>query len=105
MDLNHWDIGMDLATKYNQSKHVESTMVKYTTYLQESGNPLHAVQVLIKGGQQLEAAKILVQLAHQMATIKVAYLLLISMSFNTNVESIYFDEGCLVMHFQTSILR
>ncbi|KAG0617617.1 hypothetical protein M758_4G002900 [Ceratodon purpureus] len=70
MDLNHWDIGMALATKYDQTKHVESTMVKYTTHLQESGNPLHAVQVLIKGGQQLEAAKILLQLARQMATIK-----------------------------------
>lgn len=96
---------MDLATKYTQSKHVESTMVKYTTYLQESGNPLYAVQVLKKGGQQLEAAKILIQLARQMATIKVAYLLSKPMSFNTSVESIYFDKGSLVMHFQTSILR
>lgn len=78
MDLNHWDIGMDLAVKHDQSKHVESTMVKYTTYLQESGNPLHAVQVLINGGQQLEAAKILVQLARQMASIKVTCSLSIS---------------------------
>lgn len=78
MDLNHWDIGMDLAMKHDQLKYVESTMVKHTTNLLESGNPLHAVQVYMKGGQQLEAAQILVQLARQMATIKVAYPLSIS---------------------------
>ena len=71
MDLNHWDIGMDLAMNHDPSQNVESSMVKYTTCLQEFGNSMHTVQVLIKGGQQLEAAKILVQFALQMAEIKV----------------------------------
>jgi len=71
MDLNHWDIGVGLAMKHDQSKYVESAMVKHTTHLVESGNLLHAVQIHIKGGQRLEAAKILLQLARQMATIKV----------------------------------
>lgn len=71
MDLNHWDRSVDLAVKHDQSKYVESTMGKHTTHLVEAGNPLHAVQIHMKGGQHLEAAKILVQLARQMASTKV----------------------------------
>lgn len=71
MDLNHWDVAMNLAMKHDELQYVESAIAKYTMFLIDSGNPLQAVQVHIDGGQQLEAAKILVRLACQMATIKV----------------------------------
>lgn len=75
MDLNHWDVAMNLAMKHDELQYVESAIAKYTMFLIDSGNPLQAVQVHIDGGQQLEAAKILVRLACQMATIKASPLM------------------------------
>jgi WD repeat-containing protein 35 len=79
MELNHWDKAVKLAKKHDRENIVESAIMKYTKYLLQSGNLLHAVDVYRKGGQHLNAAKVLNQLARQMAAKKVHFFpLLIS---------------------------
>jgi hypothetical protein len=79
MELNHWDKAVKLAKKHDCENIVESAIMKYTKYLLQSGNLLHAVDVYRKGGQHLNAAKVLNQLARQMAAKKVHFFpLLIS---------------------------
>lgn len=71
MDLNNWNLAIELAKKHDFLKYVQNNIAKCTKYLLQIGNPLHAVQIYCKANQQLEAAKIFLQLAKQMAKIKV----------------------------------
>lgn len=102
MDLNHWDVAMNLAMKHDELQYVESAIAKYTMFLIDSGNPLQAVQVHIDGGQQLEAAKILVRLACQMATIKASPLMVkklyVLAAFQADASRASFDTKQVIIH-------
>jgi WD repeat-containing protein 35 len=71
MDLNNWNLAIDLAKKHDFLKYVQNNIAKCTKYLVQIGNPLHAALIHCEANQQLDAAKIFLQLAKQMAKIKV----------------------------------
>ncbi|OAE19425.1 hypothetical protein AXG93_4273s1210 [Marchantia polymorpha subsp. ruderalis] len=63
MELNFWQKAMELSKLHDCEKLVSGTLAKYTSYLLQSGNPLHAVEVYQRAGEHQQAAKILTNLA------------------------------------------
>lgn len=71
VELNHWDKAVELARQHNCEQEVNTTLMKYSTLLLQSGNKLHAVEVFRKGGKHAHASAVLKQLAEQSAAAKV----------------------------------
>jgi len=60
VELNQWDLGVELAEKYNFNKILE-LISKYTTHLLNSGDVVKAIELYRKAGQHEEVCNLLDQ--------------------------------------------
>lgn len=112
MDLNNWNLAIDLAKKHDFLKYVQNNIAKCTKYLIQIGNPLHAALIHCEANQQLDAAKIFLQLAKQMAKIKVIdfgvhYVCTVVRGGNDNAQG-SIQQLCIIavshLHFMLPII-
>lgn len=113
MELNNWNLAIDLAKKHDFLKYVQNNIAKCTKYLVQTGNPLHAALIHCEANQQLDAAKIFLQLAKQMAQIKVIgfgvqYVCTIVMGGN-DIAQVSNQQLCIIiavshLHYMSPII-